>query len=78
MQITINGEEKQLKDNLNIQQLIEQLGLTEQRLAMEVNREIVPRSRFAEHHLQAGDQIEIVRAIGGGAQSTFRRHRCPV
>lgn len=67
MEVTINGEAQQLPDGLSAAQLVERLGLGECRLAMEVNREIVPRSTFEEHKLQAGDQIEIVRAIGGGA-----------
>lgn len=67
MEVTINGEKQQLADNINARQLIEQLGLTEYRLAMEINREIVPRSTFGERRLQPGDEIEIVRAIGGGA-----------
>ncbi|HSH30874.1 MAG TPA: sulfur carrier protein ThiS [Thiohalobacter sp.] len=45
---------------------MEELGLNGQRLAVEVNREILPRSEFAEHRFQAGDRVEIVRAIGGG------------
>ena len=69
MEVTINGEKTRLPDAANAEQLIEQLGLTEQRLAIEINREIVPRSRFAHHQLKPGDQIEIVRAIGGGALS---------
>jgi len=42
------------------------MGLSGRRLAMEVNREIVPRSEYAEHVLHDGDQVEIVHAIGGG------------
>jgi sulfur carrier protein len=66
MELIINGKTEQLPEGINAAQLIEQLGLTNERLAMEVNREIVPRSGFEAHILKAGDQIEIVRAIGGG------------
>lgn len=66
MKITLNGEPRELADPLTAQQLIEHLGLTGKRLAMEVNREIVPRSSFKTHRLQEGDAVEIVRAIGGG------------
>jgi thiamine biosynthesis protein ThiS len=66
MELIINGKAEQLPQGINAAQLIEQLGLTNERLAMEVNREIVPRSSFEAHILEAGDQIEIVRAIGGG------------
>ena len=42
------------------------MALTGKRIAMEVNKEIVPRSRYAQHTFAAGDQIEIVHAVGGG------------
>jgi len=66
MELVINGKCEQLPDGINAMQLIEHLELVNERLAMEVNEEIVPRSRFANHHFSAGDRIEIVRAIGGG------------
>lgn len=66
MKITINGEAREFNDRLTAQQLIDELDLTGKRLAMEVNREIVPRSVYAQHRLKEGDQVEIVRAIGGG------------
>lgn len=51
---------------LTIGALLEQLGLTGHRVAVEVNREIVPRSRHAELTLRDNDRVEVVRAIGGG------------
>jgi thiamine biosynthesis protein ThiS len=66
MELVINGKTEQFPDGINAAQLIESLGLENERLAMEVNREIVPRSTFASRVLEAGDRIEIVRAIGGG------------
>ena len=66
MKIQLNGEERQIPDNSTAQDLVELLALTGKRLAMEVNRDIVPRSQYAEHKLQEGDQVEIVHAIGGG------------
>ncbi|MES9843953.1 MAG: sulfur carrier protein ThiS [Candidatus Sedimenticola sp. PURPLELP] len=66
MQIFINGEEKQFPDGSNMAAIIESLELTGQRIAVEVNEELVPRSTFDSHLLQPGDQIEIVNAIGGG------------
>jgi len=70
MELIINGKAEQLPEGTSAAQLIEQLGLSNERLAMEVNREIVPRSSFEAHIFQAGDQIEIVRAIGGGQTRT--------
>lgn len=66
MELVINGKPEQLPDGINAAQLIEHLGLADQRLAMEVNEEIVPRSHFEQHRFAAGDRVEIVRAIGGG------------
>ncbi len=66
MQIYINGEAQQISSDTTMAQLIEQLELQDKRLAVEVNEELVPRSTFQQHRLQAGDRVEIVHAIGGG------------
>ena len=66
MNITINGEQRTLEDDLNLLQLISFLELENKRLAIEVNQEIVPRSEHASHILQQNDKVEIVQAIGGG------------
>ncbi len=66
MQIFINGEEQRISSDTTMAQLIEQLELQDRRLAVEVNEELVPRSTFPQHRLQAGDRVEIVHAIGGG------------
>lgn len=66
MQIYINGAEKQIPDNTDMVGLIEQLELTEQRIAVEVNEELIPRSTFSGHHLHTGDKVEIIHAVGGG------------
>lgn len=67
MTVFINGESQQLDDGITIGQLLENLNLTQKRLAVEVNLAIVPRSEFANHKLKAQDKIEIVQAIGGGS-----------
>jgi len=67
MKIILNGEEKHLNEPLTVAELLTQMGLSERRVAVEVNREIVPRSRHEEHQLQENDNVEVVRAIGGGA-----------
>ena len=66
MEIVLNGKLHKIEDGLNITKLIQQLSLENQRLAVEVNLEIVPRSQFDSYVLSAGDKVEIVRAIGGG------------
>ena len=66
MNIQLNGESQNIPDNSTAQSLVDFLDLSGKRLAMEVNREIVPRSAYADTLLHEGDQIEIVHAIGGG------------
>ena len=65
MQVVINGEHRSLDGVATIAELISHMQL-EGRVAVEVNRQIVPRSRFQSHPLKDGDVIEMVRAIGGG------------
>jgi sulfur carrier protein len=62
----LNGEERQFPQSMTVAQLLAELGLAERRVAVEVNQEIVPRSRHGEYHLKDEDRVEVVRAIGGG------------
>ena len=66
MDIRLNVETRTLPSTQTLQQLVEAEGLAERRVAIEVNGEIVPRSRHAEHLLRDGDIVEIVHALGGG------------
>ena len=66
MEIFVNGESRQLSEDMTVRLLLEEMALTDKRLAVEVNLEIVPRSRHVSHILRAGDRVEIVHAIGGG------------
>ncbi|RMH91037.1 sulfur carrier protein ThiS [Lysobacter pythonis] len=66
MDIRLNGEPRHYADTPSVRELLEREGLGERRVAVEVNGEIVPRSRHGEHRLAEGDVIEIVHALGGG------------
>ena len=66
MQILLNGDTRTLEKGATVADLINALNLADQRLAVEVNEELVPRSTFSDHHLKGGDEMEIVHAIGGG------------
>ena len=66
MRVSVNGEKYELPEGLTVGELVERVGLADQRIALEVNREIVPRGEYAATKLREGDRIEIVRAIGGG------------
>ena len=67
MTVFINGERQQVEHGITIGQLLENLNLSQKRLAVEINLDIVPRSGFANHTLNEQDKIEIVQAIGGGS-----------
>ncbi len=64
--VTINGTSRQLPDSTSVAGLIEEMGLTGKRIALERNGDIVPRSRFPVQQLADGDKLEVVVAVGGG------------
>jgi thiamine biosynthesis protein ThiS len=64
--VSINGASRQLPVSINVAALIEILGYTGKRIALERNGEIVPRSTFTTQQLADGDQLEVVVAVGGG------------
>ena len=66
MNVTVNGESVSVADRATIRKLLETLGLGEERVAAEVNREIVPRAEHVNHVLEDGDALEIVHFVGGG------------
>ena len=66
MQITLNGSTMQFDDLPTIAELLLRTGYAERRVAVELNRSIVPRSRHAQQRIADGDVVEIVNAIGGG------------
>jgi sulfur carrier protein len=66
MRLQINGDEKQFADVLTLADLIGHLGMKADRVAVELNREIVSRAQWAETSLHDGDKLEIVHFVGGG------------
>ncbi len=66
MEITLNGESRSFPAPLTVAALVDHLGYTGKRIAVERNGEIVPRGRHAETVLAEADRIEIVVAVGGG------------
>ena len=66
MEIQVNGQPQSVPDDASVAWLIAHLKLQPKFVAVERNRELVPRTRHAECALQAGDQIEIVTLVGGG------------
>jgi sulfur carrier protein len=66
IELFVNGEPRSFPQPLTLARLVELLELTQKRIAVECNGEIVPRSQHAETHLANGDRLEIVVAVGGG------------
>ena len=66
MKIRLNGETREFDAPLSVLGLLQAAGYGERRVAVEVNREIVARSRHGSHALADGDEVEIIQAIGGG------------
>ena len=64
--LTVNGDALNFERPLTVAGLVERLGLDMRKVAVELNREIVPRSAYAAVALQSGDVLEIVHFIGGG------------
>jgi sulfur carrier protein len=66
MQLTINGDAHSVPEGLTVRGLLEHLGMTEGPVAVERNRDVVPRAQHAAVLLSEGDQLEIVHFVGGG------------
>jgi thiamine biosynthesis protein ThiS len=66
VKLQINGESKDFIAPLTITALVDQLGMKSDRVAIELNREIVPRVRWDATNLSEGDRLEIVHFVGGG------------
>ena len=62
----MNGEARDLPDDTTVAQLLEALEVAPRGTAVEVNLELVPRPRHAEHRLREGDRLEVVTLVGGG------------
>ena len=66
MEITANGEKRQVPDGITVAGLINEIGWPSGRIAVERNGEIVPKERFGSVVLGAGDRLEVVTLVGGG------------
>ena len=66
MTITLNGEPRAIGEDASVTALLAALGLPPRKVAVELNREIVPRSTFDATRLASGDVVEIVTFVGGG------------
>lgn len=67
MIVTINGEERAFTSIATLSELIAELGMKPDRVAVELNRDLVPRDRWLSTRITEGDKLEIVHFVGGGA-----------
>lgn len=68
MTLTINGEDREFTSIGTLSELVSQLGMKPDRVAIELNRELIRRDRWSETQLSNGDKLEIVHFVGGGAE----------
>ena len=66
MLITVNGEKSEHQNGLSISSLLESLDINKEHIAVELNKDIVPRTQFSEKQLKENDCLEIVTFVGGG------------
>lgn len=66
MRVLLNGETRDFRDGVTVHDLVIELELTQRRIAVEINRDILPREQYGARRLCDGDVIEIVHFIGGG------------
>lgn len=66
MNLLVNGEAASAPDSVTVAAFLERLGLPKKGVAVERNREIVPKSAYGTTRLREGDRIEIVQFVGGG------------
>lgn len=64
--VHVNGEAVSLTVGATLRDLIEHLELGDRKIAVAVNRDVVPRSRYGDHPIESADRIEILEAVGGG------------
>lgn len=67
MTITVNGKAMDVSEGLSVEALLAQLGVPRMFTAVALNRDVMPRSAYGSTRLAAGDRVEIVRPMGGGA-----------
>lgn len=66
IEIVLNGQTRTVEPGLTLERLLERLELPIGRVAVERNREIVPRMRYAREPVEPGDRFEVVTLVGGG------------
>jgi thiamine biosynthesis protein ThiS len=69
MKLIVNGEDREFSSISTVSALLEQLGMKPDRVAVELNRDLLPRDRWDKTRLSEGDKLEIVHFVGGGIRA---------
>lgn len=71
MNVYVNGETRQYAECITVADIVSDLGLANKRIAVELNKEILPFNQYAEIDIKPEDRLEVVQAIGGGQEDSF-------
>ncbi|MCK4908526.1 MAG: sulfur carrier protein ThiS [Planctomycetes bacterium] len=66
MEVILNGEKKEIAENISVKKLLAALGIKTEQVAVELNLTIVPKTEYENKIIKAGDKIEIISFVGGG------------
>ena len=66
MTITVNGEKRQIHAEVNLSELLKNLALPDERIAIELNKEVIRKKDWADTKINDADRIEIIHFVGGG------------
>ena len=66
MNIIVNGLERHCPADSNLSELLRLLEMQDKKIALEINKEVIPRGEYDSYILNEGDAVEIIQAIGGG------------
>ncbi len=66
IKVYVNGDSKVIEDDVNLEELVESLDLAEERVAVEVNKDVVRRKDWCRLRIRNNDKVEIIHFVGGG------------
>ena len=66
MEVILNGEKKEIAENISVKKLLAGLGIKTEQVAVELNLTIVPKTEYENKIIKTGDKIEIISFVGGG------------
>lgn len=76
MRVQVNGEMREVAEKITLAELVSELSLAPERLAIELNREVVRRAAWPETEMREGDHVEIVHFVGGGSHAECAGKQC--